>query len=184
MRRTLLILILATFVMSVTSCYGFATIRKDGPYEGKVIDVETGEPIEGVVILGIWSREIISPGGATHNFYDAQETVTDKHGDFRIEGMGLKILSNVTPMDVLIFKTGYEYESGSWSSLKKYAKKIKWEGSKAIISLKKLKMEDRKRQGSPDFSSKIPGNKMKLMLAEINKDRIERGLTPYQVEGE
>jgi hypothetical protein len=184
MRKIVLIFILISLVLSITSCYGFAVIRKDGPYEGRVIDAETEEPIKGVVVLGTWSAEIITPGGATHNFHDAQETTTDKNGEFSVEGLGLKILSNVTPMDILIFKAGYEYESGSWSSLKKYARKIKWEGSKAIIPLKKLTMEDRKRQGSPDFSSKIPGNKMKLMLAEINKDRIERGLTPYRLGGE
>jgi hypothetical protein len=178
MRKILLILILTSLVLSVTSCYGFAVVRKDGPYEGRVIDADTGEPIEGVVVLGKWSTEIITPGGATHNFYDAQETVTDKDGEFSIEGLGLKILSNVIPMDVLIFKAGYEYESGSWSSLKKYAKKIKWEGNKAIIPLRKLTMEERKKQlGNFSPPGEAPKEKVILMLKEIEKDNKE--LAPH-----
>ncbi|MFZ3136137.1 MAG: carboxypeptidase-like regulatory domain-containing protein [Thermodesulfovibrionales bacterium] len=183
MRKILLIFILTSLVMSATSCYGFAVIRKDGPYEGRVIDADTGEPIEGVVVLGKWSTEIITPGGATHNFYDAQETVTDKNGEFSIEGLGLKILSNVIPMDVLIFKAGYEYESGSWSSLKKYAKKIKWEGNKAIIPLRKLTMEERRKRRPPIPPTEAPLKKIRLMLEEINKNEIELGAEPYDIWG-
>lgn len=188
MRKIAFIFILITFVLSVTSCYGFAVIHKDGPYEGKVVDADSGEPIEGVVVLGEWSNEHISPGGAVHSFHDAQETITDKNGEFRIEGMGLDILSNVTPMDILIFKAGYEYLASPWESLKKSRyliekRKIKWIENMAIIPLRKLTMEERKKQGSPDFSALIPGVKMKAMLQEINKDRLERGLAPYQLGG-
>ena len=182
MRRILLISILTCLVLSVTSCYGFAVIRKDGPYEGKVIDVDTGEPIEGIVVLGVWYKENPGPGGAVSEYYDAMETVTDKNGEFKIDGLGLLIMSNVIPMDVLIFKAGYEYESGLWSALKKYAKKIKWEGDKAIIPLKKLTMEERKKElGPPSPPHKAPKGKIRLMLNEINKDRAEQGLGPIDV---
>jgi len=182
MKRLLLLFTLIFFVLSATSSFGFV-IRKDGPYEGRVIDADAGKPVEGVVVLGVWYKEIPSPGGAISQYYDAMETVTDKNGEFQIKGLGLLVMSNIIPMDVLIFKAGYEYESGLWTSLKKYVKKIKWEGDKAIIPLRKLSLEERKKQGSPDFSFKIPGNKMKLMLDEINKDRVERGLLPYRIGG-
>ena len=73
--------------------------------------------------------------------------------------MGLEVMSNVTPMDVLIFKAGYEYLGSPWESLKKSKyliekRKIKWEGNKAIIPLKKLTMEERRKQGTPSFPSK------------------------------
>ena len=195
MRKILLILILIYLVMSVTSCYGFAVVRKDGPYEGRVIDVDTGEPIEGVVVLGVWYKQHPGSGGAVSEYYDAMETVTDKKGEFKINGLGLLIISNVIPMDVLIFKAGYEYESGLWSALKKYAKKIKWEGDKAIIPLKKLTMEERRKQGTPDFyigerydkkenitHSCLPKN-IKLLPKEVNKELLEQGLKPYDLEG-
>lgn len=121
------------------------------------------------------------PRGATHSFYDAQETVTDKNGNFHIEGMGLKILINVTPMDVLIFKAGYEYLGSPWESLKKSKyliekRKIKWEGNKAIIPLKKLTREERRKNIPPLPPGKAPYDKIKVMLDEYNKNSKELGL--------
>jgi hypothetical protein len=34
----------------------------DGPYKGKVLDLETGEPIEGAVVAGVW--QVDQYGGA------------------------------------------------------------------------------------------------------------------------
>ena len=129
-------------------------------------------------MLGVWNTEQITPGGAVHNFHDARETVTDKNGDFEIPGMGLKILGNVTPMDVLIFKAGYEHIGmSSWESLKSdliLRKKIKWEGTKAITPLKKLTIEERrKRFGS--YYVDIPNEKQKLLLKETKKEDKEIG---------
>jgi len=190
MKTKLLILIFNVIFLS--SCYA---ARMDGPYEGRVIDAETGRPIEGVVVLGTWYSITITPGGGTHNFYDAQEAVTNKNGDFRIKGLGLKVLSNVEPMDALFFKAGYEYDSGSWRSFKEgsVTKKHKWEGDKVIILLKKLTMEERKKQDTPDFYIGrkyhkkenitlpcLPKN-IDLLPKEINKELIEQGREPYDL---
>lgn len=173
-----------TVIMISLGCS--SAIRYDGHYEGRVIDADTGEPIEGVVVLGVWYKETPTPAGAVSSYYDARETVTDKNGEFEIPGMGLKILSTVAPMNVLIFKAGYEYIDASWVSFKideMLKKKITWEGKTAIIPLRKLTMDERSQKGSPDFSSQIPGEKMELMLKEINNDRLERGLDPYRLKG-
>jgi hypothetical protein len=158
----------------------------DGPYKGGVIDAETGKPIEGVVVLGVWYKELPSPGGTVGSYFDAQETVTDKNGDFEVKGLGLQIIT-VSEMHVLIFKAGYEYIGpGLWDSFKIdpiFKKKIAWEGKKAIIPLRKLTMEERNKQGSADFPSQISPEKMVLMLKEINNDRLERGLAPYLLKG-
>jgi hypothetical protein len=173
-------------LLIVTGGCGYL-MRYDGPYKGKVVDADTGKPIEGVVVLGEWYKETPTPAGAVSSYYDARETVTDKNGEFEIPGKELKILSTVAPMSVLIFKVGYEYIGpGPWDSFKIdpiFKKKIAWEGKKAIIPLRKLTMEERNKQGSPDFSSQVPGEKMELMLKEINKDRSERGLDPYRLKG-
>ncbi len=60
--------------------------RYDGTYKGKVVDADTGQPIEGVVVLGVWETVTITPAGGTHDYYDAKETVTDKNGEFLISG--------------------------------------------------------------------------------------------------
>lgn len=188
----------AIFLICLSSCYA---ARIDGPYRGRVIDADTREPIEGVVVLGTWDRETITPGGATHTYYDAMETVTDKNGDFEIKGLGLLVMSNVIPMDVLIFKAGYEYESGPWRGLKSrgwkgteesYDPNLKTkvtrpvfdpklrvisEGDRAIIPLRKLTRDERRKEGT--FPPLPPGEasieKVRRMLQEINKAAKERG---------
>ncbi len=180
-----LILINIMLWMVNTDC-AYSFIRHDGPYKGKVIDADTREPIEGVVVLGVWNREIPGPGGAVSEFYDARETMTDKNGEFEIPGVGLVLwlwpFPGIEPMHVLIFKAGYEYFASPWESLKesKYLmekKNIRWEGDKAIIPLKKLTMEERRKEGTspplPPGESSV--EKVRLMLKEINKDAIERG---------
>ena len=172
MKKSLLIATGILFVILIIfdCAYG---IRYDGPYSGRVIDADTGQPIEGAVILGVWYREIVTPGGATHNFYDAKEIVTDKKGDFTLSGQGLLVLSNIIPMDVLIFKAGYEHLGlMPWISLKKdifLNKRIKWEGSKAIIPLKTWTLEERRnRFGS--YYVNIPNERQKLLLNEIARE--------------
>ena len=146
------------------------------------MDAETGQPIEGVVVLGTWSKIYPNIAGATHEFYDASEAVTDKNGEFLIRGLGLKLFSNVEAMNVLIFKAGYEHIGmGPWVSLKVdpiLNKKVKWEGDKAIISMRKLAMNERrkrlvgKEENAPDY-------KQKLLIKELNKEKTELGLPLY-----
>lgn len=185
MKKNILVVFISILgILNLSSCYA---ARIDGPYEGKIIDAETGQAIEDVVVLGTWSTVTATPGGGVYKYYDAQETVTDKNGDFKIKGLGLLVISNVSSINVMIFKAGYEHLGSLWESLKKSKyliekKKIKWEGKKVIVPLKKLTIEEREKQGSPDFPSEAPGDKIKLILREINKDRIERGLKPVGTE--
>ena len=173
------------FLLFLPACA--SPFRYDGPYDGRVVDAETGKPMDGVVVLGVWYKEAPTVAGAVSSYYDAAETVTDKNGDFKISGKGLKILSNVGVMNVLIFKAGYEYMGmWTWEAFKEdelLKKKIRWEEKRVIVPLKKLTMEERQKQGSPDFPSQIQGEKMKLMLDEINNDRTQRGLDPYRLGG-
>lgn len=174
----LTIFILLPLMVASASCY---PVRYDGPYKGKVVDAETRKPIEGVVVLGVWYKDLPSPGGTVGSYFDAHETVTDKNGDFEVKGLGLKILSNVSTMHVLIFKAGYQYIGmGMWESLKLEGglleKKVAWEGERAIIPLRKVTMEERK--SPPDPPSEALFENVRLMLKEIDRDDIERGLQP------
>ena len=84
-------------------------------------------------------------GGGTSSYYDAQETVTNEKGEFKIKGLGLLVLSNIELPYMTVFKAGYSYYSLFWIPGDIYLfSKIKWEGKKAIIPLKKLTMEERK----------------------------------------
>jgi hypothetical protein len=88
-----------------------------GPWKGKILDVETKEPLEGAVVLAVWERVYRTPAGANSYFYEAKETVTDKAGEFEIPSYTpINLLPLITYMrgpDFTIFKPGY----GSLNSL-------------------------------------------------------------------
>ena len=182
MLRQMRAVLICFALLSLTSCA--YPIRYDGPYSGRVIDADTREPIEGVVVLGTWSIFHNNLAGGSHTLYDARETVTDKKGEFSIPGMGLRVSSNLEPMSVLIFKSGYSYiGSTSWPAFKLssyYRETIKWEGHRAILPIKKLSQHDREKQGTPYFPLEVQEKKLSpLMIEEINKESIYLGLPPY-----
>ena len=170
MKKIILIFIVLIFLQGC-----LYAVRYDGTYRGKVVDAETGEPIEGVVLLGVWYTEVPTVAGPQHDYYDAKETVTDENGEFEIHGKGLRVMSNLEPMRVTIFKAGYTYyDEFPWESLKEI---VRWEEGRAIIRLKKLTMEERRRQQPPyPPTEAVKARKIKLLTDEINKDRKERGL--------
>lgn len=184
---TFSLFLMCFMVLTSGCCY---PVRYDGPYKGKVVDAETGQPIEGVVILGAWYKEIATAAGGVSSFYDAAETVSDRNGEFEIRGLGLKILTNIGPMHVLIFKSGYQQIGmGLWESLSLdgglLMKKVTWEGNRAIILLKKVTIAQRKKDPlyPPMPPSEASLGKVRLMLMEINKDLKNCGFEPITVWG-
>ena len=125
-------------------------VRDELPYPGKVIDAETGDPIAGVVVLAEWYRRPTIFGSMHDTFYDAREVVTDANGDYTMPSMGLRFLSTLNLPRFLFFKAGYEYLGPyPWETFKEdpiLSPKIKWEGEKAIIPLRKLTLEERKKR--------------------------------------
>lgn len=155
-------------------------VRYDGPYRGKVVDAETGEPIEGVVVLGVWYSTMPTPAGGVSKYYDAEETVTDEKGEFKLKGQGLLLFSRVEPPWITIFKAGYNYYSMSWEELEREMKK---ERGRPVIPLKRLTMEERRKAGTPMFPSEAyREKKIRLFIKEINKEEVFWGRKPYPEE--
>jgi len=61
-----------------------AITNKYGPYIGKVVDAETGEPIEGAVVYMVFFTQSPNPGGSTGHYAGAAETLTDVNGEFEL----------------------------------------------------------------------------------------------------
>jgi hypothetical protein len=177
------VIVCLLLLVALTAC---TPVRIDGPYKGRIIDPETGQPIQGVVVLGVWYTAAAGPGGGSHTYYDAAETVTDKDGNFEIKGLGLKIMTTVKPMDVIIFKAGYEYLGMTpWASFRIdeiYRKMIKWDGDRAIIPLKKLTMAERRKRHVGKGSGSIPDKKRLILIKELNNEKRELGLPLYSEE--
>ena len=157
-----------------------------GPYEGKVVDLKTGEPLSGAVILIIFSTEhIVFPSNRW--FVDAVETVTDSNGEFHIPTQWLFTFHPNSYWgydgDVTIFKPGYGVYPGHKDSISDLTPN----GSSALpkkqfITFKISKLntrEDRKRNLTHLYTpSGVPGSKTKKLLKAESQERINVGLSP------
>ncbi len=88
-----LIMLLTVFALS--GCYR--------PIEGRVIDAETQQPIEGAVVLVEWTKR----HGIGHYWttsYKVIQVVSDKDGIVKIEGCYSPF---VEPPDVTVYRKGY-----------------------------------------------------------------------------
>jgi len=156
-------------------CSGCVTyLGYGGPYEGRVIDRDSRQPIEGAVVHGIWRIHEPCSKTAPTTYRDSQETVTDKKGEFKINGIGLLYMSCVDEMEVTVFKAGYEQlRSTPWSALKNPAasEDVEWQGGTAIFKLRPMTMEERRKRevDLPD----TPDSKRNLFRIENNREQME-----------
>ena len=60
------------------------------PIAGKVVDADTGEPLEGAIVIAVWQLErgFGLEGTIPSSFMNVSEVVTDEDGNYFIEGWG------------------------------------------------------------------------------------------------
>ena len=94
------------FVVVLLCLISSACVHTDGPYRGKVVELETGKPIEGAVVAARWT---IEPFVHTERICDAKETVTDKNGEFELPKGSCTShpLAQMYGPYVVVFKPGY-----------------------------------------------------------------------------
>jgi hypothetical protein len=135
MKTKTILLLIIVLLAAVPVLAGGWLVYHDGPYKGKVVDAETGEPIEGAAVLGIWYvGEYGHAEAPIFKFLDAKETISGKNGEFILPpGTGFHWwpLAKLFDPNLKIFKPGYSsYEKDF------YSEKI---GN--VILLRKLKTE-------------------------------------------
>ena len=108
MRLIAITLLLLLFV-SITPCSASWLLFHKPEFKGKIVDIETKEPIEGAVVVAIYRKQVIGVGDSVTMDFDAREAVTDKDGSFRIPSYTTLIqpLSWSIPTEFIIFKPGY-----------------------------------------------------------------------------
>lgn len=82
----------------------------DGPYYGRVVDAETGVPLEGAAVAGIWKFEHLY-FKSIYTFANAKETTTGRDGKFKLPltfAFTLYPISLLGKMELLVFKPGYD----------------------------------------------------------------------------
>ena len=127
-KRKIIVIILAVILFIIFCPFAYLS-----PFKGKVIDADTKKPIEGAVVLVVYRREVLSIAGSNTYPADAQETLVDSNGEFkipwRIRWFGKA--KRWPEANVIIFKPGYGRfpgherseavgENKSWPSPRKY----------------------------------------------------------------
>lgn len=104
-------------LLAVLFILGFNALAEAGyrgPFEGKVVDAETQEPLSNTVIHVRWSKRHFSSGPT---FYDTAEVRTDAEGKFFIPRKWAWNPWTLFSLDsmVTIFKAGYSHMLFHWS---------------------------------------------------------------------
>lgn len=153
-------------------------------FEGKVIDVDTKEPIEGAVVLAIYHKTVHTIGGSNTYVIDGQETLTNANGAFKISSKTVhsEKISWKPRGSLLIFKPGYGVfpkhkqsealgENKSWPPPNKFV----------VYELPMLKTR-KERDNNIHFSRPdIPISKMKNFILLLNDERVSLGYSPFEM---
>jgi len=178
---TAVILVVVLFLI-IMSCV--AITHEYGLYYGKVIDKETAEPIEGAAVLLAYFTAEHGLAGSVSHYVDAQETLTDKKGEFRIPAKRLftfRPLSSWEPYpQVRIFKPGY----GCYPRHKEVAPKFDYGSLPAnqnvTIELPQLTTREERLRNLSCRPVAFPDIAMKIITKTINIERLNLGLEPYE----
>jgi hypothetical protein len=99
---------------------GISTTAFSAIFTGKVIDADTKEPIEGAVVVASWQEETATVAGPSTKCKDVNETLTNKNGEWIIQGPRGRTGGSITalftlltgtyftnPPQFIVFKPGY-----------------------------------------------------------------------------
>jgi hypothetical protein len=158
---------------------GCAIYHHYGSYYGQVIDAETREPLEGAVVLADYGLVIYgSPGGSRGAFLDAQETATDKNGEFKIPSLNSFTFRPFALFDeqpsFTIFKPRYECYTASGNYTLP-------ENRHVTIDLMMLKTRKERIANTNCDPISVPRRKMKKFIKALNIEHIALGLDPYSI---
>lgn len=181
MRSGKLLVLLLALAMST----GCAIYHHYGPYYGMVIDTVTKEPLEGAAVLAVYYTQLYTPAGTVGKYLDAQETVTDKNGEFRIPSNNTFAFRplNLFDSDVqfTIFKPGYGYYPRHPQVKPKYVPNWSLPSDKSVVvELPKLKIGE--RFSPPPVNQRIPYDKQKIFIEVLNTWQKQIGGNLYTKE--
>jgi len=131
------------FAVAVTACGSERTYTAE-PIAARIVDADTGAPVEGVNVVAAWQAKGGLEGGNIMGYVMVMEDVTDANGEFSFPGWGPKKWGNGAIRDgaplLILFKPGYEV-SFVWE--RKYGVEfapshLSWSGNGKSIQFKKF----------------------------------------------
>jgi hypothetical protein len=165
---------------------GCAVVHHYDGYEGKVIDVETKEPLEEAAVLIEFNTQQYGPAGSVSHYVDAKETLTDNNGEFRIPSFtttAFRPLQTYEPHGwVAIFKPGYgcfpRHKGAKPDNLRNG---ILPTNEYVTIELPKLRTREERIESTRCFYySEIPNDKCKKFIDLLNQERLYLGFKPVR----
>jgi hypothetical protein len=165
--------------------YSYLPYYELNPFTGKVIDVDTKEPIDGAAVLAVYYDQTITIAGTNTYPIDAQETLTDAKGEFKIPEVKRWFggrPGTVVEASITIFKPGYGVFPRH-----PHSKDVKEDKGGAsvekdfIYELPKLRTRQDRIANLP-LRPEVPHTKMPNFVRLINDERIRLGFTPLIIQ--
>lgn len=146
--------------------------EKWGPFRGRIVDVETDEPIAGVAVLVIWWENVPNPVQGQRRFYDSREAVTHADGRFETPRFSPPFFSfRIRPPEIILFAPGYIEQSESVTPPN---------GQPFVdpteIRMRPLNTRQELLARSRSRPSSVPDDKMPGLIRAINIERKMLGL--------
>lgn len=169
----------------------------EGPWTAQIVDRQTQQPLDGVVVVAVWNKRYGSVGGwAGGGYFASEEVVTGADGRFTIAPLKKLLLDPFAILkgpEFYIFKGGYgkwmfqgqEY----WSKLDidESARQLddawrRFNGDGVLIELPPLiTTRDKQRamnEAMPPVD--VPRTSTPKMIEAINRERLSLGLDPLR----
>jgi hypothetical protein len=148
-------------------------IYPSGPYSGRVVDAETGQPIAGAAVIVTWTREIPVAPHMPEQEWDVYETLSDANGEFTIPHR-----THFTafgwiedPMAVVYFPAYAPFRSADLHP-----------ETPVAVTLKRLtdRAERVLNAGRPIGTLTLPAGKIPNLTRLIDEERRQLGLEPLK----
>lgn len=155
-------------------------------YRGRVVDAETGQPLEGAVFVIVWNKKLIVTMNGSRTFHSAKEAMTDEKGEFSVGGSpGIDwnpFTYVVEDPSIAIFMPGHgPFPRGHVREVSPVETEKAMRGTGAVIKLPRLKSQQEMRQygglGGLGIPSDTPYEKIPNLIRLINIHRKLAGVS-------
>lgn len=146
--------------------------EKWGPFRGKIVDAETGEPIQGAVVLMIWYKLVYAVVQTNMEFYDAREAVSGPDGTFEIPRLSPPFFRfRITRYGPKVFAPGYAEQR--WVVTPPTGEALV---DSTVVEMRRLKTREELLQKSRGYPSDVPEERIPELIRAINVERMMLGL--------
>ncbi|WP_224960487.1 hypothetical protein [Geomonas subterranea] len=193
-------------LLAATASTAMWPVYHETAFDGRVLDFDTKQPLEGAVVVAIYNKRSMGAGkGQSSTVINIKEALTDKEGKFHIPSYTTILAQPFTRQDrtsFLIYKPGYasvllplknhftgkttaERELSPWYDPVLSGKyKIRLRGA-GIVEIPRLVTKDEKLRNLPTLPDQLENlGKQKNLTTLINEEKKELGepaLDPYKV---